>query len=121
MKEIGMLERPAIPYPNSYTCCIARCMHFHYFHYFILFCVLSQLLFCVCLFSSCARVLNTSICSSVCNMDVKMMLTRNWVKNEESVENDCEVLRKKQGPRRSALNGEESVIKNLEGSEEIPK
>jgi hypothetical protein len=43
------------------------------------------------------------------------------VKNEESVENDCEVLRKKQGPRRSALNGEESVIKNLEGSEEIPK
>jgi len=40
-------------------------------------------------------MLNTSICSSVCNMDVIMIMTRNSVKNEESVENDCEVLLQK--------------------------
>jgi hypothetical protein len=83
---------PAIPCPNSHTCCIPRSVHFHYFHYF---CVLSQFLFCVWLFSSCVRMLNTSICSSVCNMDVKMMVTSNSMKNKESVENSCEVLRKK--------------------------
>jgi len=42
--------------------------------------------------------------------------------NEEPVENDCEVLCKKEGLRRSGLNREgESVIKNLGGAEEVPK
>jgi hypothetical protein len=54
-------------------------------------------------------------------MDVIMMMTSNSVKNEESVENYCEMLLKKQGLRRSGSNSEEeSVVKNLGGAEEIP-
>jgi len=46
----------AIPYPNSYTCCIPRCKLFHYFHYFIIF------VFCLSSFSVSGYSVLVSVC-----------------------------------------------------------